>query len=72
MLVANLDYCDLSVWSNWKADNDKFLVRIEKVTVPCEIKMTKYAEGFDKVLLPELITQKSDPKNESKAEICCI
>lgn len=72
MLVANLDYCDFSVWSNWKADNDKFLVRIEKVTVPCEIKMTKYAEGFDKVLLPELITQKSDPKNESKAEICCI
>ena len=72
MLVANLDYCDFSVWSNWKADNDKFLVRIEKVTVPCEIKMTKYAEGFDKVLLPELTTQKSDPKNESKAEICCI
>lgn len=72
MLVANLDYCDFSVWSNWKADNDKFLVRIEKVTVPCEIKMTKYAEGFDKVLLHELITQKSDPKNESKAEICCI
>ena len=72
MLVANLDYCDFSVWSNWKADNDKFLVRIEKVTVPCEIKMTKYAEGFDKVLLPELITQKSDPKNESTAEICCI
>ena len=54
-----------------RADNDKF-VRIEKVTVPCEIKMTKYAEGFDKVLLHELITQKSDPKNESKAEICCI
>ena len=51
MLEANLNYCDFSVWSNWKADNDKFLV-----TVPCEIKMTKYAEGFDKVLLPELIT----------------
>ena len=67
MFVANLNYCDFSVWSNWKADNDKFFV-----TVPCEIKMTKYAEGFDKVLLPELITQKSDLKNENKAEICCI
>ena len=72
MLVANLNYYDFYVWSNWKADNAKFLVRIENVTLPCEIKMTKYAEVLDKALLPELITQKSDPKKESKAEICCI
>ena len=71
MLVVNLNYCDFYVWSNWKADNAKFLVRTEKVTVPCEIKKTKYAEVFDKVLLTEIITQKSDSKNESKAEICC-
>ena len=72
MLVANLNYCDFSVWSNWKADNDKFLVRFEKVTVPCEIKMTKYAEGFDQVLLPELIIQKSDPKMRARQKFVCI
>ena len=60
------------MWSNGKTDNDKFLVRVQKDTVLCETKIAKYAEVFDKVILPELITQKSDLKNESKAKLFCL
>ena len=72
MLVTNLNYCDFYVWSNGKTDNDQFLVRIEKDTAFCETMMAKHAEVFDKVILPELLTRKSDPKIESKAKLYCL
>ena len=31
--------------------------------------MTKHAKVFDKVILAELLTQRSNPKNESKAKL---
>ena len=72
MLVTNLNYCDFHVWSNGKTDNDKLLVRIEKDTALCETMMAKHAEVFDKVIIPEFLTQNSDPKNESKAKLYCL
>ena len=74
MLVTNLNYCDFYIWSNGKSDNDKFLVRIEKDTTLCETMTGKHAEVFDKVILLELLTQKSHPKIENKAKLhslCC-
>ena len=72
MLVTNLKYCDFYVWSNGKTDNDKFFVRIEQDTALCETMMTKHAEVCDKVILPELLTRKSDCKNERKAKLYCL
>ena len=72
MFVTNLNYCDFYVCSNWKTDNDKFLVRIEKDNALCEIMMAKHADVFDKEILPELLTRKSDPKIKSKAKLYCL
>ena len=72
MLLKNPNYCDFHVWSSEKTENDKFLVRIEKDTAICETMMAKHAEALDKVILLEGITQKSDPKNESKAKLYCF
>ena len=72
MLVTNLNYCDFYLWSNGKTDNDKFLVRTEKGTALCETMMVKYVEVFDKVILPELLTQKFDPKINSKVKPYCL
>ena len=72
MLVENLNFWDFYVSSNGKTGNDKFLARIEKDTALCKTMMAKHAEVFDKVILLELITRKSDPKNESRARLCCL
>ena len=72
MLATNLIYCDFYVCSNGKTNNNKFLVRIEMGTVLCETMMAKLSEVFDKVILPELLTGKSHPTNESKAKIYCL
>ena len=42
---------------------------IEKDTAPSETMIAKHAELFDKVIFPELLTRKSNPKNESKAKL---
>ena len=54
--------CDFYIWSNRKADN-KFLVKVGKTNALCETLMAKHGEVFDKVILPELITWKSDVTN---------
>ncbi|XP_057296778.1 uncharacterized protein LOC130625692 [Hydractinia symbiolongicarpus] len=72
MLVTKMNYCDFFVFSQGKQENDTFLIRVTKNEPFCRKLREKLAIVFEKVLLPELVTRKSDPKLLNEEKVYCI
>ena len=71
MLVTETDYCDFFVWSQGDGANSSFLLRITKNLEFCKKIKEKLEIVFHSVILPELVSRKSDPENNRYQQLYC-
>ncbi|XP_057290012.1 uncharacterized protein LOC130612675 [Hydractinia symbiolongicarpus] len=72
MLVTDTKYCDFFVFSQGKHAEDTFLLRVKRNDKFCQSLLLKLSETFQKVILPELVTRKSDPNLQNEEKLYCL
>lgn len=68
LLVTNYNICDFFVWSS----TEVFQLQIVKDISFCKQLEEKLSEVFHKVILPELVSRRSDPNNKKEHKLYCI
>ena len=70
MHLTKTQYCYFFTWTAGNKKNESILATVKKDEMFCQTMVEKLSDVFFKILLPELITRKHDPKNCSEKQHC--
>jgi hypothetical protein len=64
MMVCDVGYCDLFIWTAGKKEDDTFLIRVVRNETFITSLRSKMSRVFFDVVLPEVFTRRMDPREQ--------